>query len=743
MRVGLLLLALVIPATAIPADRTFAEEDARIVQAAGQTGQGPILLRIGLVPDRKILLSSSGPFQVLDVATLKPVWRPSYAGELAVVLEGGPEGEVRKVFRIQVGAFASEQAAEKERSRLSGLYGVPGVVHYVPDRGSYRVRIGEASSRDALSPLLDRMRAAGLSGLWIADEPGETVAGGTLRLVDTGNYQSEDSGLVRLLAVPAGGKAVRVGGVAYRGVVELRIDRYARIRPVNWVELENYLQGVVPAELGPEVWPEIEALKAQAVAARTYVIRNLGQFHEDGYDLCATPRCQVYKGLPAEHPLSDRAIRATRGEILRYDGKPISAMYTATCGGHTEDAVEIFPEEDAPYLKGVPCSAEYDARESHSGTVAGRNVEPLLSGAGGDLTRDWALLAAAGVLSWSGAEAAAGPFTPSDLEGSATALAALTGRSRSAVTRETFKTLGETAEEMVRALGWEERPRVLLEGRDLEAVLRDPATDDLPESQRRALAYLALTGGLAPFSDGRYRVGRPPSRGRVVPALVRIGEAYDAFGLKSGTLAAVDGLRLRLVRGKGEVRLHLSDTPFLFGYGGGRVVSVAELELWPGDKVRYRTGPDGRIDFLELVPPVTGVSDDRSSSMYSWEVRRSRREVEKAINRRVVIGTLTDLRAVRRGVSGRIVELEVRGSRASTVVKGFDLRNLLGLRESLAVIEIQRGPGGGVESVVFAGKGWGHGVGLCQVGAYGMALRGETYRAILAHYYRGAVLGKI
>lgn len=742
-RVLAILLAIGIPIAAVPAERKFAAEDRPMVQAARQAGQGSPLVRIGLTPASKILISSSGSFRVLDPATMKPAWKGSYDGELAVVLEGGPKKEVGRVFRIQVGAFASEQAAEKERDRLSAKYGAGGVVHFVPDRGSYRVRIGETSTRESLSPLLDRMRADGMSGLWIAEEPGEVVSGATLRLVDTASYRSEDSGRTRLLAIPAGGKAVRVGGVSYRGVVELRLDRYAKIRPVNWVELENYLQGVVPAELGPEVWPEIEALKAQAVAARTYLFKNLGQFGEDGYDLCATPRCQVYKGLPAEHPLSDRAIRATRGQILKYEGRPISAMYTATCGGHTEDAVEIFPEEDAPYLKGVPCSAEYDARKSHSGKVAGRKVEALLSGAGGDLTRDWALLAAAGVVSWSGADAAAEPLTPSDLQGSAAALAALTGRPQSKVVRTSFDSLGEAAEEMVRTLGWEERPQVLLEGRDLSAVLRDPDADGLPEAQRRALAYLALTGGLAPFSDGRYRVDRPPSRGRVVQVLVRIGDAYDAFGLKSGTVAAVDGRRLRLVRGKGEVRLGLSDAPYLFGYGGGRAVTVTELDLWPGDKVRYRKGGDGRIDFLELVPPVNGVADDRSSSVYSWEVRQSRRKVEKAINRRIAIGTLQDLRAVRRGVSGRIVELEVRGSRATTVVKGFDLRNLLGLRESLAVIEIQRSADGSVESVVFAGKGWGHGVGLCQVGAYGMAVRGQTYQAILAHYYQGSSLGSI
>jgi stage II sporulation protein D len=80
------------------------------------------------------------------------------------------------------------------------------------------------------------------------------------------------------------------------------------------------------------------------------------------------------------------------------------------------------------------------------------------------------------------------------------------------------------------------------------------------------------------------------------------------------------------------------------------------------------------------------------------------------------------------------------GSRGSAEVEGFNVRTLLGLRESLVVIETLRGADGAIETIVFAGKGWGHGVGLCQVGAYGMALRGASYREILAHYYRGSVL---
>ncbi len=151
----------------------------------------------------------------------------------------------------------------------------------------------------------------------------------------------------------------------------------------------------------------------------------------------------------------------------------------------------------------------------------------------------------------------------------------------------------------------------------------------------------------------------------------------------------------------------------------------------------------GEIDFLELMPPVKGTSDDRTSRVYSWEVRKTRRELEAAINRRVSVGRLQDLQGVRRGVSGRVVELKVVGSKATTTVRGFDVRRLLDTRESLVVLEVQRDSRGRIDAVVFAGKGWGHGVGLCQVGAYGMALRGSSYRQILAHYYSGTQLEKV
>ena len=128
----------------------------------------------------------------------------------------------------------------------------------------------------------------------------------------------------------------------------------------------------MPRELGPGAYPELEALKAQAIAARSYTLRNLGEFADEGYDLCGTPRCQVYGGMDDEHPLSDRAIRETAGEILAYAGQPIDALYSATCGGHTENVEVIFPLKRAPYLRGVPCIEAGEVRGCARPPVAGR-----------------------------------------------------------------------------------------------------------------------------------------------------------------------------------------------------------------------------------------------------------------------------------------------------------------------------------------------------------------------------------
>ena len=184
---------------------------------------------------------------------------------------------------------------------------------------------------------------------------------GRLRLRETGDV------LARAIVEPAdASERLTADGAPYRGVLEVLPAEQARLTVVNVLALEDYLRGVVPNELAPEAFPQIEAQKAQAVAARSYALAHLGDYSSRGYDLCATAACQVYRGFASEQPLTDRAVSETRGVVASWRGRPIHAFYTSTCGGHTEGGTAVF-EDGAPYLRGVACPTEEGASDSERG----------------------------------------------------------------------------------------------------------------------------------------------------------------------------------------------------------------------------------------------------------------------------------------------------------------------------------------------------------------------------------------
>ncbi|MCK8816270.1 SpoIID/LytB domain-containing protein [Natroniella sulfidigena] len=135
----------------------------------------------------------------------------------------------------------------------------------------------------------------------------------------------------------------------YRGTMEF-LPREDGITAVNLVGLEEYLLAVVPSEMSAS-W-ELEALKVQAVAARSYTLFNLGRFADKGYDLCDTVQCAAYNGIGREHPRSNQAVIETSGEVATYDDQPINAVYSSNSGGHTENSEDVWGGV-IPYLRGV------------------------------------------------------------------------------------------------------------------------------------------------------------------------------------------------------------------------------------------------------------------------------------------------------------------------------------------------------------------------------------------------------
>ena len=135
----------------------------------------------------------------------------------------------------------------------------------------------------------------------------------------------------------------------YRGdIIVYNVD--GKLTIVNTLPLEEYLLGVVPSEM-PSRW-NIEAQKAQAIAARSYAIANMNKRNSKGYDLKDTPQDQAYGGATSETPQTTWAVLSTKGEVLTYDNKVIPAYYHASSGGTTKTAGQVW-SHDLPYIQSV------------------------------------------------------------------------------------------------------------------------------------------------------------------------------------------------------------------------------------------------------------------------------------------------------------------------------------------------------------------------------------------------------
>ena len=148
----------------------------------------------------------------------------------------------------------------------------------------------------------------------------------------------------RQLDLAADGGEVVWDGRAYRGSLRF-LARGDALLVINVVDLEAYLRGVVPAEMQAS-WP-LEALRAQAVAARTYTMVNLDAAAP--YDVCATSDCQVYRGIGIEHPRTDQAVADTAGQVLTFGGTFARTYYHSDSGGVIASAAEVWGMS-LPYL---------------------------------------------------------------------------------------------------------------------------------------------------------------------------------------------------------------------------------------------------------------------------------------------------------------------------------------------------------------------------------------------------------
>jgi SpoIID/LytB domain protein len=182
------------------------------------------------------------------------------------------------------------------------------------------------------------------------------------------------------------GSYLYLDGRPYRGALEIAGSKgHKRLLAVNVVHVEDYIKGVVAAEMGKLSSQELEALKAQAVAARTYALSRRGQYADKGFDLDASVADQAYGGVEAEDPLANLAVELTSGEVLTYNGELICAYYHANSGGKTEYIESVWDKPKQDYLIPVDdrefCSwsENYTWVESWTKETLERNLKKFLT----------------------------------------------------------------------------------------------------------------------------------------------------------------------------------------------------------------------------------------------------------------------------------------------------------------------------------------------------------------------------
>jgi stage II sporulation protein D len=695
------------PAPPAPAPAPTPEPAAPVEPGAPMPGpEAPLQVRVGLATD---LESVSLPCcEEVLAATLESQAVPVTA---ALRVEPAAGGARQGFYRLQIAALRDERQSQDLARRLAEETGQPAEATFDAGIDLYRVRVGHYATREEAESDLRRLGGIGVIGGFVVNDGGG-VSEPALRLTQGASSVTYPG---RWLAVSRiDGEGIRANGKRYRGRILVYLNDRGLLNLINELPVEQYLRGVVPSEMGPAQYNQVEALKAQAVAARTYTLRTRGEFSREGYDICATPRCQVYSGMGVEHPLSDRAIAETAGQVLLYQGQLVDALYSSTCGGHTEDVKVIFPLKDEPYLQGVPCMEEGLER------LAG-SLPPGLGFPAG-LTRQ--LLPPA-------------PERPPHevLQARLEHLALLAGL---AVPRERLASLDrrEIQRFVSSVFDLAVDARLLVAPEDVTYLLHDPPKDWSQDDLRRA-AWLVesglITGPLDQPLDEEEVEGMLLALAELLQVVRR--EEVSFLGFSQG------GVLVKAGKDKEEKTYPLPERIATFRRRG-ELIASADLALVPGDLLTLYWQGERLVAAAQEVD-LDGVAFDRSSPYSSWTRFRTDSQLAKNVDTRFPGVGFRDLEILARGESGRVGKIRILGDGGKTVeVDGLAIRWTLDVPDTLFTAK-RLAPKNREAGWLFTGRGFGHGVGMCQVGSYGMAQRGHTYRDILTHYYSGTELGRV
>lgn len=322
-------------------------------------------VRVGLLKGKTAIEFS--PMGKCEILAGTELLAKGNSGEIWII--GVKESKPGKeVFRLVAGSMSSrdrarEKAREVEALGFKTMIKPIGMTSFPLQTGVsptlfYRVYLADIFETDSSARTFREQLKNSLE-TFIVREMVKPPSGQFILKNVTKNLQYESPVPLHILGAPIQIKDITVGtgfhwekweDRIYPPVIEFTLDMQGKLSAVNVVPLELYVEGVLPYEM-PSGFPE-SALRAQAVCIRSKALALKGLVHsEDPFDFCGEVHCQVYGGLDRRNFLVSRAVRKTQGEVLVSEGRIVDALFSAVCGGHTENVEEIWNTSPKAHLK--------------------------------------------------------------------------------------------------------------------------------------------------------------------------------------------------------------------------------------------------------------------------------------------------------------------------------------------------------------------------------------------------------
>ena len=669
----------------------------------------PPRIRVGLLADQSSVTYDriEGGYLVI-AATGSSIIRRGFS------VAAPQAGQTAVSYAVQVATLTDLTSTETYAERLRGEHSTRVDVVLDPVNG-YRILAGEFDTAEAARPFREQMILSGApKDIFVVRRP-STVPFEKSHVItdDEGDRHTLQGD--SLLVLPATKETIMIGGLPYRGGARLFINNRGLLNVINELNLEDYVRGVVPNEMGPRVFDELEALKAQALAARTYGVKRMGDFATEGYDICPTPACQVYKGFSSEDAMTDQAVRDTAGRIITHQGGPIDALYTSTCGGETSDVGVMFPGRNEPYLRRARC-VELEMQE-----LSGRADGGILS----QMDLDAAIFAVAAQ------QQIRTPLSAPDVASAVTAVSRILGTVLSPAQAPRSVERGEVLRYLGEAWDLSRKAGVVTLPEDRSYYF--PRSGEMSAARMAAAFLIKYRIVPAQHVDG-VDLRQEMTRSELFALLYSWLQEHEAVTESSGKIFSFEGRLLTMKSAGKKTSLSIPSEVPLYRKLIDRYQEERRLPFLVGDRVSALTVRGRGVVAVIVEANYDGASFDRTSSFANWTRSYRGPDLATTISNRNPIKKLEGIRILGSDPSHRVTELEVTADGRAFVLRGLPIRWSLNVPDNLFVITTSTDPDG-VARYTFFGKGWGHGVGMCQVGAYGMAFRGWTAEQILKRFY--------